>query len=258
MKNTIQILSLCAIVTLFAACGTETEQTALQENDNEVELVEISKPETAIDAYLYVTASSGLSLRKHDNLNSDKLAVMPYGTKLKVLAIEENEKMNVAGIRGGMNKVAYNNKEGYAFNGYLSELFPPEKGMNAKQYIEDLKATHSTTSYFETTGGTASNPSNTETVLLPTTKWYEAYAVAQKLYDIPLSMAFPKVSGKDFQTIKNAKKPDHLSLSELKVERNDNMIQQIIYSQALQRYDSSVTITKQGTLMKIKWTGIAK
>jgi hypothetical protein len=76
--------------------------------------------------YVYITAPSGLSLREYNNLDSKKITVMPYGTKVKLIIVEENEAMTVAGIQGGMNQVKYNNKTGYAVNGYLSSFFPPE------------------------------------------------------------------------------------------------------------------------------------
>ena len=70
---------------------------------------------------MYVTSISGLSLRAYANLQSEKLAVMPYGTKVKVVSLEKNPTMKVGDIVGGMNEVEYNHKKGFAFNGYLSK-----------------------------------------------------------------------------------------------------------------------------------------
>ena len=47
--------------------------------------------------------------------------------------------MIVGDIVGGMNEVEYNHKKGFAFNGYLSKYFPPEKRISAKRYSEELK-----------------------------------------------------------------------------------------------------------------------
>ncbi|GEQ84971.1 hypothetical protein ULMS_04790 [Patiriisocius marinistellae] len=255
MKNTTFTFALLALI-ILSACKNNKEQTAQISEENMEDIVEEANKKQNSD-YLYVTATSGLSLREFDNLNSEKLAVMPYGTKLKLKLIEENETMNVGGIKGGMHQVEYNNKTGYAFNGYLSEFFPPEKNAKAEFYIDDLKATHPQATFTETVGGTASNPTNTETVLLPTKKWHEAFYIAQKLYDIPLAFSFPNPKGRDAQTVKNPKKPDYMFSSELNVEREANLLKTIKYTQAGEGYGSSVTITAEGDMMKIEWTAVA-
>ncbi len=254
MKKATFTFALLAIV-LLSACKNENTETA-QISEATINDVVVEAPKKSDLEYLYVTATSGLSLREFDNLNSEKLAVMPYGTKVKLKLIEENETMNVGGIKGGMHQVEYNNKTGYAFNGYLSEFFPPEKNAKAEFYIDDLKATHPRATFTETVGGTASNPTNTETVLLPTNKWHEAYYIAQKLYDIPLALAFPNPKGRDNQTITNPKKPEYLFSSELKIEREADQLKAITYHQAGEGYGSNVTITPEGDMMKIECTAV--
>lgn len=253
MKKVAFTLIALTLATLFLACKNETTDT-----ETTLESQDLGVADTTTETgYLYVTAPSGLTLREFNNLNSDKLAVMPYGTKLKVLRNEKNNTMTVGGIDGGMNEVEYNNKKGYAFNGFLSKFFPPEKDTSAKVYIQDLNATFSNASYAEATGGTASKPSNTQTVLLPTQHWHEAFYIAQKLYDIPMAFNFPNPKGKDTETIKNGKKPEQLFTSDLLIERKDNTLQKITYRQAAEGYGSGVTITKEGELMKIEYTGVA-
>jgi hypothetical protein len=257
MKNTIKTVAAIALLALTTGCANEKNKfTDTQESTDLI----VEQTETAtlpIDNYVYVTAVSGLSLRAFNNLDSEKLAVMPYGTKLKTLTIEENETMNVAGIKGGMNEVEYNNKKGFAFNGYLSTLFPPEKNGQAKQYIEDLKATHAAASYTRIVGGTASNPTETINVTLPTNKWHEAFSITQRLFDVPTSFAFPNPKGRDVQTTNNAKKADFMFVSDLKVERLDNELQKITYFQSGEGYGSTVIITKNGETMKIESSNVA-
>ncbi|MAZ73480.1 MAG: hypothetical protein CMC70_10080 [Flavobacteriaceae bacterium] len=254
MKKVACTIVALTIATLFMACKNETQTTEATPDKQDLAVADTTPtPETG---YLYVTAPSGLTLREFNNLNSDKLAVMPYGTKLKVLTNEKNNTMTVGGIDGGMNEVEYNNKTGYAFNGFLSRFFPPERGANANMYVQDLKATFPKASYTETTGGTASKPTNTETVLLPTTQWHEAFYIAQKLYDIPMAFNFPSPKGKDTETIKNSNKPDQLFASDLLIERKDNQLQKITYSQAAEGFGSGVTITKEGDLMKLEYTTV--
>ncbi len=256
MKKVALTLIALTFVTVFIACKNESTNTeTIPEN---YDLAAADTTPNTETGYLYVTAHSGLTLREFNNLNSDKLAVMPYGTKLKVLTNETTKTMNVGGIDGGMNEVEYNNKTGYAFNGFLSNFFPPEKGTNAKIYVQDLKATYPNASYTETTGGTASKPTNTETLLLPTQLWHEAFYIAQKLYDIPMVFNFPNPKGKDAETIKNGKKPEQLLASDLIVERKDDQLQKITYSQATEGFGSAIIMVKEGGFMKIEFTTVVE
>src|SRR5690606_37348851 len=142
-----------------------------------------------------VTAVSGLTLRAFPNLQSEKLAVMPLGTKVKIVKAESETTMNVGGIDGAMDEVEYNNKKGFAFNGFMSKFSPPAEDASAKNYAEELKKDFSKVNYSEATGGTASKPTKTETLILPTDKWHEAFFTAQQLFAIPKSFAFPNPKG---------------------------------------------------------------
>ena len=255
MKKVAFTIVALSIVTLFTACKEETPETPVVENNKELVAIADTAPKTQ---YLYVTAPSGLTLREFNNLNSEKLAVMPYGTKLEVLTSETNKTMTVAGVAGGMNQVTYNNKTGFAFNGFLSKFFPPEKNSNAKMYVEDLRATFPDTSFTETTGGTASKPSNTQTIILPTQNWHEAFYIAQQLYEIPMTFGFPNPKGTIMQTIQNKKMPVQLSVSELKVERNDTSLEKITYLQAAEAFKSSVLISKEAGNMKIEYSTVVE
>jgi hypothetical protein len=249
MKNIAFNIGALAILALFTSCEKKTERTTTDLAVAEIITEVVPKK---IVGYLYVTATSGLSLRAYNNLNSEKLAVMPYGSKVEIVAVEEKNTMNIQGIKGGMHHVAYNNKTGYAFNGYLSELFPPERGANAKMYIADLQRTHATASIVEVTGGTASEPSNTQTILIPTSKWHEAYLIAQKLYEIPRSFALPKPKGKDKIVINNPKKKSKAWVSELQVERKEGALLKIMYANSSSNFKRTVTITEEADMMKIE------
>lgn len=253
MKNTAFNIAALAIMTFLTSCE-DTTTIPVSKDLAVAEIVTdvlVTVPEKAIQ-YLYVTAPSGLSLRAHNNLNSDKLAVMPYGTKVEIVTAETNNTMKVQGVAGGMHEVSYNNKKGYAFNGYLSELFPPERGANAKMYIEDLQNTHPTATITEVTGGTASNPTNSQTLLLPTSKWHEAFLIAQKLYEIPRSFVVPSPKGKDKMVLKNPKQVSKNWISEIHVERKENTLQKIVYVNASESYGRTVIITKVGDMIQIE------
>ncbi|MCW9036815.1 SH3 domain-containing protein [Altibacter sp.] len=245
-----------ALVLTFAffACKNETksETEALPEDLAVAEASEETSPE-----YLYVTASSGLTLRQHNNLNSEKLAVMPYGTKVKIISEEKETTMTVGGIKGGMHEVEYNQHSGYAFNGYLSRFFPPDEDMKPKAYAEALKEQFPKVSFSETTGGTASNPSNTASLLLPTTQWHEAFYIAKQLFEIPTEFAFPEPKGSNEEVVKETKPKSGVWTSQLLVNRENDQLEKIIYSYRTEGFRYTVTISQEGDAMKLERTDVA-
>ena len=206
---------------------------------------------------LYVTASSGLSLREYNNLNSTKMAIMPYGAKIEVVTLESNNTMNIRGVKGGMHQVSYNNKVGFAFSGYLSKLFPPENGTTAEAYITDLKYSHPEASFLRCDGGTASQPDMTETILLPTNQWHEAYAVAKKLYNIPSGFAMPNPKGRELQTITRGNKDTEV-INALQVKRSQDSLIEIVWFYTDLDLGQYVRINQENGLMKIEYYEVIK
>lgn len=240
-------LALLLTITLFTSCEKKVPQ---QEKTTPTQITSQPPPQKKITS-LYVIAASGLSLRAYNNLQSQKLAVMPYGTKVEVVSLETNNTMNINGVKGAMHQVLYNNKRGYAFSGYLSNLFPPEPGSNPKMYISDLQSTYPTASITELVGGTASEPSTTETLLIPTSKWHEAYLIAQKLYGIPRGFLFPNPKGRDTQ-LQTKENELQGALNELQVTRLDNTLVEITYKHTTQNFVQRITIVKQDGMMQIQ------
>jgi len=240
MKKII-ILSVMAALS-FSPCESQTE-------DQSVNSQQIKS--------FYVTAPGGLSLREYNNLNSTKLAIMPYGTKIDVVALELNNTMNIKGVKGGMHQVLYNNKIGFAFSGYLSELFPPENGSSAKVYIEDLKFSHPNASFLSCTGGTASQPTLTETILIPTKQWNEAFLIAQKLYNIPSEFGMPNPRGRNAQTIQSKYASDSV-MNSLRVMRHQDSLVEIVYFYANATFGKCIIIKEHGTMMQIEFYEVIK
>lgn len=212
--------------------------------------------ETAPDA-MYVTAVSGLTLREHPNLQSEKLSVMPLGTKVKIVNAEGKTTMNVGGIDGAMDEVEFNNQKGFAFNGFLSKFFPPGEDASAKNYAEELKKDYPRVNYSEATGGTASKPTKTETLVLPTDKWHEAFFTAQQLFKIPKEFAFPNPKGSNSETQQNGNKKKTDFISELQISRNENELQKIVYNYKTTGFGYTVTITKEAEGMKVEKVEVA-
>jgi hypothetical protein len=251
------VFSILAATLVFVSCKNESSQSQTDQAVNDLALADTTVAETDPE-FLYVTAYNGLTLREFNNLNSEKLAKMPYGTKVKILNTEKNLTMDVAGIKGGMNEVEFNQKKGYAFNGYLSKFFPPEKDSKAKIYAEELKAFFPAVVYSESVGGTASRPENTETLVLPTTQWHEAFFVAQRLFDFPKEFDFPNPKGKDQEVIKDSKPKKDIWTSELHIDRSEDELQKIEYVYTTKGFGKTVTITKDGNTMKIDKTEIVE
>lgn len=261
MKKVVFLLAAAVLSTVFISCKNEANSSQLQENSEienneprltkDLALADMDSEGVTTVQYLYVTAPSGLSLREHDNLHSNKLAKMPYGTKVKVIKTEDNPTMTVAGIKGGMNEVEFNQKSGYAFNGYLSKYFPPELNINTKGYATELQQFFPDVKYSAETGGTVSKPINTESITLPNAQWHEAFYIAQRLFDFPKEFDYPNPKGKKTETILDSKPKKGLWTSQLEVTRNDVGLEKIEYIYGSKKFNSTVTVETDGDSMKI-------
>jgi len=260
--KTLKILSLALVCTLVLfSCKNSEKENSLTKIEPKEDLAiaeSVSPEEISNNQYLYVTASTGLSLREHANLQSEKLAVMPYGTRVKVINTEEKTTMAIGGIKGAMDEIEFNHKKGYAFNGYLSKFFPPEKGISAKGYAKELKEKFPKVVFTETKGGTASKPTNTETLLLPDSNWHEAYYIAKQLFNFPKEFEFPSQKGKENQKIKEKKYKNDRWTSELQVTRKEDALIKIEYFYKNKGFSKLVSITKKGNAMKISKTEIVE
>lgn len=260
--NTQKVLSLVLVsaIVLFS-CKNPEKPNSLTKNNQVEDLAlaeSVTLEEISNNQYLYVTASTGLSLREHANLQSEKLAVMPYGTRVKVITTEQNPTMAIGGIKGGMDEIEFNHKKGFAFNGYLSKFFPPEKGISAKGYAEELKENFPKVVFTETKGGTASKPTNTETLLLPDSNWHEAYYIAKQLFNFPKEFEFPSQKGKENQKLIEKKYKNDRWTSELQVTRKEDALLKIEYFYKNKGFTKQVSITKEGGAMKISKTEIVE
>lgn len=247
-------ISIIAILgfTLLFSCKNDVK------NDEETtSVVTDSIPAETIPESMYVTASSGLTLREHPNLQSAKLVVMPLGTKVKIVNAEGKTTMNVGGIDGAMDEVEFNNIKGFAFNGFMSKFSPPGETAVAKNYAEELKNDFANVNYSEATGGTASKPTKTETLILPTDKWHEAFFMAQQLFNIPKSFAFPNPKGSNNETQQNANKKKNDFISEMQISRNANQLERIVYNYKTDGFGYVVNITKDVNGMKLEKVEVA-
>lgn len=252
MKSTVYFLISLIIVISISSCKNEVKNSEETES-----MVSDTIPVETIPTFLYVTAVSGLSLREHPNLQSEKLTVMPLGTKVKIVNEEGKTTMNVGGIDGAMDEIEYNNQKGFAFNGFLSKFMPVGENAVAKNYAEELKKDFPNLEYSETTGGSVNKPTKTETFILPTDKWHEAFFVAQQLFNIPKDFAFPNPKGSNNETQQDGNKKKNVILSELQISRNANQLQKIVYNYKIEGFGYNVVISKDSKGMKIEKTEVA-
>ena len=262
MKKVVLILSAAALSAAFVSCKNDksTPQVSTDEvpeqmvegTSQDLALADVSEENASTTTYLYVTAYNGLSLREYNNLQSERLAKMPYGTKVKVVTAEGKNTMNVAGIRGAMDEIEFNHKTGFAFNGYLSKYFPPEEDVLPAAYAKELREDFPKVEFKEIVGGTASKPVNTETLLLPDAQWHEAYFIAQKIFDIPYEFSFPKQTGKAEQMVKGPKKESESWFDALHITRDGNGLTQLLYSYDANKEKRTVSITQTDKGMQIQ------
>ena len=246
----LKILSLALVsIALFLSCKNEENPSTknIINSEDDIAIIDLITDDknTEID-YLYVTSTSGLSLREYANLQSEKLAIMPYGTKVKIISSELNPTMKVGEISGGMDHIEFNHKKGFAFNGYLSQYFPPEKGISAKKYGEELLLLFPTVNYSETISGTASNPINTETLALPETQLHEAFYIAQQLFNIPKEFVFPSLKGIDKEVVLGGELKKESRVSELQITRKNELLSKIKYKYKNKGFTKIVSIYKEG------------
>lgn len=252
MKTT--ALSILVIAGFFFLVSCKNE---VKNNEENQIVVSDTIPQQTAPVSLYVTAVSGLTLREHPNLQSEKLVVMPLGTKVKIINAEGKTTMNVGGIDGAMDEVEFNNTKGFAFNGFMSKFFPPGESAVAKNYAEEIKKDFPSVEYFETNGGTASKPTKTETLILPTDKWHEAFFAAQQLFNIPKAFAFPNPKGSNNEIQQDGNKKKNDFISELQISRNANQLQKIFYNYKTTGYGFIVTISEDTKGMKLEKTEVA-
>jgi len=82
--------------------------------------------------YLYVSALDGLVLRSGASASTDKLCLLPYGSRLKL--IEEGPKQTIGEERDSWFRVSFETLEGWVFGAFADTREPPM----AKVYGEAL------------------------------------------------------------------------------------------------------------------------
>ena len=205
----------------------------------------IAAPSKALNqTFAYVLAPGGLYLRAHNNLHSERLTLMPWGSKVLIQEKPSDNTMTVSGIPGTMYTVRFNDLDGYAFSGYLGPYAPPGHKMNASQYaahLIDIQNVDAETScgadskdlnlpqYSRTVSEDLTAPSVTETLFMPGMNLNQSYLVAQRLFGIPEDLKCPSVIGAENAVYPDKKPKKGIWKSELAVRRANGQIQEMTY-----------------------------
>lgn len=266
MKKVVLLMVAALVAIPLISCKQETSKNELIDQEeaqtsslesNDLALAEVETEDAVPESqYRYITAYSGLSLREHANLQSNRLAKMPYGSRVKLIEVEADPTMTVSGISGGMDRVEFDHRSGYAFNGYLSRYFPPEQDITVQGYAKDLKKVFPKVSYESKNGGTASKPTLTETLELPGAHWHEAFFIGQRLYEFPREFEFPMPAGKDFELIKDNKPKRDLWVSQMEITRKDDQLHKIEYIYSSAKYNNRISIMEKDGSMLITRTEV--
>jgi len=213
-------------VCLSSAQKTEKQISKVSDASEQVNFVQTSDFETT---FLYVIAPSGLSLRKEDDVASEKLASMPLGSQVTLIDSPVATDMIVEHIEGAMLEINYNGQTGFAFSGYLAPIRLLKKEEAVEDYIAALKKSHPNINYESKSNDPDFHEGITDTYVLPVSHWHEAYYIVSAMYKIPKSLGFPNPEGPVQSVIEDPKKPADVWDSFLTTQRENNTIKMIEY-----------------------------
>jgi hypothetical protein len=87
---------------------------------------------------IYVAAITGLSLRTEPSAKSERIELLPYGTKITTYNYTQ-EYETIDGLSGYWLRIALNGQDGYIFSGYTIPVPPPQKNTaNLDAYLEEV------------------------------------------------------------------------------------------------------------------------
>jgi hypothetical protein len=144
-----------------------------------------------------------------------------------------------------MLEIAYQGARGFAFDGYLSSLAPPQNDENIEDYAKRIHTGVQPVNVLKTPNEKGENYGMTTAIELPAKSWNEMYKVSQRLFDLPKSIN-PDFNGKsNALVIINKDKRERTLKDELAVNlTKSGEVQSLVYSYALRDYNRTITLTK--------------
>lgn len=192
---------------------------------------------------LYVHAPSGLNMRATSNPSSAKLATIPIGTKVELIAAPGSEDMVIDNLPGGMAKVKANGQTGFMFSGYLLPYPTPNPEMKTEDYVDMLRRANVAYTFEEHRIDNDGHASYSEVFYLNKGDYKGAWLVAQRLYKIPSRFKFPHPdSKKDQEIIEFEEKAQYAWGEQMVITRKNGVIESVNYFQEREGGGWSVTI----------------
>ncbi|QCX01544.1 SH3 domain-containing protein [Aggregatimonas sangjinii] len=255
MKNSIVYVLAFVFLICLGSCKEKAKQTAQSEGRDST-LVAQENQDTALGD-LYVMVPNGLSLRADNALDSEKLAVMPFRSRVVLLQEAADTSLEVEHIKGGMHMVRYKGQTGYAFSGFLSHLPMPEEEEEGNEvYIAKLKENYSEVTFVSKPNDPDFHEGTTDTFTLPATSWHEAFYIVAAMYELPETLAFPNPSGPELETFEDPDKPQEVWDSFLTVNRENNALKKIEYYYRAEGFGYGVDIQRKSeNLFQIEYLG---
>ncbi|TVZ21687.1 hypothetical protein JM84_0565 [Dokdonia sp. Hel_I_63] len=249
MKINTIILSV-TFFTFFLSCDSSTENNS---EHGTQETLAITTPKVlATPTQFYVNSSSGLSLRSGTNLTSKKILTLPYGAQVFLLSNPEHTEMTVDGIKGEMIEVNYQGATGFAFNGYLTSLAPPQPNEGLEAYINRISTPEHPIKVVKKANKKGEDYGMTTTLVLPAKNWNEAYRISQRLFNLPKGINPELSNRKETVTIINGEKRDRTQIDELTINvAPKGAITNITYSYALRDYKRTIIIKQSANAFVI-------
>ncbi len=265
------ITAIATATILLTSCTNNPKEATSKSKSTSLETkseVTSQKPllaqlDTAIEAPLapvfYVNATSGLSLRSGTNLRSKKILTLPYGAQVKHLSSPEHTTMTISGITGDMIEVEYQGARGFVFDGYLTQLAPPQDGESVEGYAKRISTKDHVVKVTKIKNPKGDTYGMTTRIELPTSNWTEAYRITKELFDLPRSLQPDLIKKKKSEVIANSNKREKIFKDEIAVNRDaTSEITSIIYTYQLRDYNRSVTITKDKKTIVVKEVEFSK
>ena len=206
----------------------------------------------------YVLAPNGLNMRRGADAASSKIMTLAYGTKVELIQPAAQRNMRIDNFPGGMAKVKVGSQEGYVFDGYLSRMPAPSQDQDQEDivaaYVEKARAAGLFVIYekchYDADGYYRSEDTITPD---PIADWAGAYLLAQRLFDIPTTLPFPKPSQQKEEVIHNSKKLEYAWEDSLRVFRNEKgVIIRMVREVRMEGGGSVVTISRNTDLEKFE------
>lgn len=265
------ITAILATVTISLLSCTEKTKDSTPNAQTEIKTIQNNTPQKPLLAQLdtsnintttstlYVNASSGLTLRSGTNLRSKKILTLPYGAQVSHISSPPHTTMTVAGVTGDMIEVDYQGARGFVFDGYLTQLAPPQEEESIEHYAKRISTKKHKVQVTKVKSPKGNAYGMTTTIELPAKNWTEAYQITKKLFELPQSLQLDLTGKKTSEVIANKNKREKTFKDEIAVNRSKaGEIETIIYNYQLRDYSRTVTMVKNKKGFSIKELELSK